>query len=78
MKDRIPQRIADGIANFRLNRAAKMNALCPAMVWAIAELDVRHGMQNRHQTTAMLVPQLDDLFTQAAKTGSIGKIRKAA
>jgi hypothetical protein len=78
MKDRIPQRIADGIANFRLKRAAKMNALYPAMVWAIAELDVRHGMQSRHQTTAMLVPQLDDLFTQAAKTGSIGKIRKAA
>jgi hypothetical protein len=50
-EDRISQRIADGIADVRLNRAAKMNALYPAMFWAIAELGVRHGMQSRHQTT---------------------------
>ena len=43
MEDRISQRIAGGIADVRLNRAAKTNALDPAMFLAIAELGVRHG-----------------------------------
>jgi enoyl-CoA hydratase/carnithine racemase len=37
MVDRISQRIAGGIADVRLNRAAKMNGLDPAMFLAIAE-----------------------------------------
>jgi enoyl-CoA hydratase/carnithine racemase len=41
MEDRIHLTIADGIADVRLNHAAKMNALDPAMFLAIAELGVR-------------------------------------
>jgi enoyl-CoA hydratase/carnithine racemase len=37
MQDRIRLTIADGIADVRLNRADKMNALDPAMFRAIAE-----------------------------------------
>ena len=38
MADRIRLTIADGIADVRLNHAAKMNALDPAMFRAIAEV----------------------------------------
>jgi len=62
MEDRIPQRIADGIADVRLNRAAKMNALYPAMFWAIAELDVRHG-------DAKQTPDDSDARSPARQTG---------
>jgi enoyl-CoA hydratase/carnithine racemase len=41
MEDRIRLTIADGIADVRLNRAAKMNALDPAMFQAIAEAGAR-------------------------------------
>src|SRR5713226_8073434 len=41
MEDRIRLTIADGIADVRLNRAAKMNALDPAMFLAIAEAGAR-------------------------------------
>jgi enoyl-CoA hydratase/carnithine racemase len=41
MEDRIQLTIEDGIADVRLNHAAKMNALDPAMFLAIAELGVR-------------------------------------
>jgi hypothetical protein len=40
MENRIHLTIADGIADVRLNHAAKMNALNPAMFLAIAELGV--------------------------------------
>jgi hypothetical protein len=41
MEDRIRLTIADGIADVRLNRADKMNALDPAMFRAIAEAGAR-------------------------------------
>jgi enoyl-CoA hydratase/carnithine racemase len=41
MKDRIRLTITDGIADVRLNRADKMNALDPAMFRAIAETGAR-------------------------------------
>ena len=41
MEDRIQLTIADGVAEVRLNRAAKMNALDPAMFQAIAEAGAR-------------------------------------
>jgi enoyl-CoA hydratase/carnithine racemase len=41
MEDRVRLTIADGIAEVRLNRAAKMNALDPAMFRAIAEAGAR-------------------------------------
>ncbi len=41
MEDRIRLTIADGIADVRLNRAAKMNALDPAMFLAITEAGAR-------------------------------------
>jgi enoyl-CoA hydratase/carnithine racemase len=41
MEDRIRLTIGDGIADVRLNRAAKMNALDPAMFLAIAEAGLR-------------------------------------
>src|ERR1700684_849778 len=41
MEDRIELTIADGVAEVRLNRAAKMNALDPAMFQAIAEAGAR-------------------------------------
>lgn len=41
MEDRVRLTIADGIADVRLNRAAKMNALDPAMFRAIAEAGAR-------------------------------------
>ena len=46
MEDRIRLTIADGIADVRLNRADKMNALDPAMFQAIA-LSVVSPWQNR-------------------------------
>jgi enoyl-CoA hydratase/carnithine racemase len=41
MEDRIRLTIADGIADIRLNRSDKMNALDPAMFRAIAEAGAR-------------------------------------
>jgi enoyl-CoA hydratase/carnithine racemase len=41
MTDRIHLAITDGIADVRLNRADKMNALDPAMFKAIAETGAR-------------------------------------
>ena len=41
MEDRVRLTIADGIADVRLNRADKMNALDPAMFQAIAEAGAR-------------------------------------
>ena len=41
MEDRIRLTIEDGIADVRLNRADKMNALDPAMFRAIAEAGAR-------------------------------------
>ena len=41
MEDRVRLTIADGIADVRLNRAGKMNALDPAMFQAIAEVGAR-------------------------------------
>jgi enoyl-CoA hydratase/carnithine racemase len=41
MEDRIHLSIEDGVADVRLNRAAKMNALDPAMFKAIAEVGAR-------------------------------------
>jgi enoyl-CoA hydratase/carnithine racemase len=41
MEDRVRLTIADGIAEVRLNRAAKMNALDAAMFEAIAEAGAR-------------------------------------
>jgi enoyl-CoA hydratase/carnithine racemase len=47
MEDRIRLAIADGIADVRLNRADKMNALGPAMFRAIAEAGAR--LKDDHQ-----------------------------
>jgi enoyl-CoA hydratase/carnithine racemase len=41
MEDRVRLTITDGVAKVRLNRAAKMNALDPAMFQAIAEAGAR-------------------------------------
>ena len=41
MEDRVRLTITDGVAEVRLNRAAKMNALDPAMFQAIAEAGAR-------------------------------------
>jgi enoyl-CoA hydratase/carnithine racemase len=41
MQDRIHLTITDGVADVRLNRADKMNALDPAMFKAIAETGAR-------------------------------------
>ena len=41
MENRIRLTIADGIADVRLNRADKMNALDPAMFQAIAQAGAR-------------------------------------
>jgi enoyl-CoA hydratase/carnithine racemase len=41
MEDRVRLTITDGVAEVRLNRAAKLNALDPAMFQAIAEAGAR-------------------------------------
>jgi enoyl-CoA hydratase/carnithine racemase len=55
MEDRIRLTIADGIADIRLNRSDKMNALDPAMFRAIAEAGARLK-DDRSLRAVVLIP----------------------